>query len=109
MPDKKEQIISLQQQKAAIYPDLAILNKEYQKIRQAFYQKEQSYMALRRKYEALDREEKLLTFVKPQKLTTTTTRKKPANMVKTKNAALKALANLPAELRAQILKNFSKG
>lgn len=104
---KQEKIKILRQQKDELYPELLILNKEYQEFRQIFFQKEQAYIDLRKKYEALDREEKLLIFDKPVK-SKPSAKAAQTDDTKAKKAALKALDNLPAELRAQILKTFKK-
>ena len=102
---KQQQVEKIQAEKAAIHPGLVTAFQTMQKLQQDYRQAEEKHLLLKISYEALDREEKLLLYSQPVKKASSKKKTKDFT-AQAKNKAIKALDNLPKELREQILANY---
>ena len=104
---KQQQVEKIQAEKAAIHPGLVTAFQTMQKLQQDYRQAEEKHLLLKISYEALDREEKLLLYSQPKSAKKASSKKKTKDFTaQAKNKAIKALDNLPKELREQILANY---
>lgn len=108
--EKRTQIEAIKYQKASLQLKL---NASYQKLdtlRQAHYKAEEEYVEVKKLYEELDREEKLLFFSLKENKTHLKKKssKKPSPTIidKAKKDALASLNKLPKAIREQVMANF---
>jgi len=108
--DKQEKISAIQVEKAILYPLARKAFKKYDTLRQAHYKAKEAYLKIKKQLESLDREEKLLFYSIPKNQPTK--KRKPTKEAAEKTAAnakknaMKALDNLPKDVRDQIIANF---
>jgi len=105
---KQQQIEKIRMEKAALRPKLVTAFKVSQKLQQIYRQTENKHLLLKKEYELLDREEKLLSYSQPKSVVRAAPKKKKSKdfSAQAKDKAIKALDNLPKELREQILANY---
>ena len=99
---KQQQVEKIQYEKRSLKPGLVTAFQTMQKVQEDYRKVEEKYLLLKKDYEALDRQEKFLSY-SPPKLAKKKTKDLTAQA---KNNAIKALDNLPKELREQILANY---
>ena len=107
---KQQQIEKIRTEKANLRPKLVTAFKVSQKLQQIYRQAENKHLLMKKEYELLDREEKLLAYIPPKVKTKATPKKKKSKdfTAQAKDKAIKALDNLPKELREQILANYKR-
>jgi len=107
--EKKQKIKSLQEKKKELSPHVQQAYMEKNELYKTYKEANNNWLRVKDTWEALDREEKLLSFsMKPQ---INHTKRAKHGKVKTteeitKAQALKSLQNLPEEIRRQVLAKF---
>lgn len=108
--DKRDKISKLKEKKEVLQFKVCAAFQKLDTLRQAHYRAEEEYVKVKKLYERIDREEKLLFFSLPEN--NGCKKKKPAKtptkdeMEKAKKNALSALNQLPKAVRDQIIANL---
>ena len=108
--EKKIKIATLKEQKAVLQFKVTYAYQKLHTLCQVHHKAREEYIKVKKLYESLDREEKLLSFSLPSNKPTQ--RKKSTKKVnnsiidKAKKDALASLNKLPKDIREQIIANF---
>ena len=108
--EKRIKIAAIKAQKNALQFKATYAYQKLDTLRQAYYKAEEEYVEVKKLYESLDREEKLLFFSLKENRTPAKKKhsKKPSTTIidKAKKDALASLNKLPKAIREQIIANF---
>lgn len=110
--EKKIKIAEIKDQKAALQFKVTYAYQKLDTLRQAHYKAEEEYVKVKKLYESLDREEKLLYFSFKENKThlkkKSTKKSSPDIIEKAKKDALASLNKLPKAIREQVMANFKQ-
>ena len=104
---KQHQVEKIQAERANLRPKLVDAFQTMQRLQEDYRKAEEKYLLLKKSYEKLDRKEKLLSYSPPKAKKKVSAKKNTKDFAtNAKDKAIKALDNLPKELREQILANY---
>lgn len=103
--ENEKKIREVQESKRILYPDLKEAFQKKERTFKSYVDLNENWLKLKKGWELLDREEKLLSFG----ITKNKTNKNKTNkyIKEAKENALKSLNSLPLEIRKQVLANFN--